>query len=74
MATQNQLNFPFSDLIAGYIRKVSYPDAFDCKGEVELETSDGRMYTSRLRMRPTPNWSETWESHFKWLQISVRSW
>ena len=32
MSSQNQLNFPFSDLIAGYIRKVSYPEIFDCKG------------------------------------------
>ena len=48
MASSNQLNFPFSDLIAGYIRSVSYPDVFDCKGEVELETSDGRMYTVKI--------------------------
>ena len=48
MATENQLNFPFSDLIAGYIRKVSYPEVFDCKGEIELETSDGRMYTVKI--------------------------
>ena len=48
MASSNQLNFPFSDLIAGYIRSVSYPEVFDCKGEVELETSDGRMYTVKI--------------------------
>ncbi|MAR06048.1 MAG: N-acyl-D-glucosamine 2-epimerase [Cyanobium sp. NAT70] len=48
MSTSNQLNFPFSDLIAGYIRKVSYPDAFDCKGVVELETSDGRTFTVKI--------------------------
>ena len=48
MTSQNQLNFPFSDLIAGYIRKVSYPEAFDCKGMIELETSDGRMYTVKI--------------------------
>jgi hypothetical protein len=32
MTSSNSLSFPFSDLIAGYIRKVSYPEAFDCKG------------------------------------------
>ena len=48
MTSQNQLNFPFSDLIAGYIRKVSYPEIFDCKGMIELETSDGRMYTVKI--------------------------
>ena len=44
----NQLNFPFSDLIAGYIRKVSYPEIFDCNGEIELETSDHRLYTVKI--------------------------
>tara|TARA_B000000565_G_scaffold252257_1_gene227085 strand:- start:561 stop:2720 length:2160 start_codon:yes stop_codon:yes gene_type:complete len=48
MASSNQLNFPFSDLIAGYIRSVSYPDLFDCQGQLELETSDGRMYTVKI--------------------------
>jgi hypothetical protein len=48
MTSQNQLDFPFSDLIAGYIRSVSYPETFDCKGEVELETSDGRMFTVKI--------------------------
>ena len=48
MTSSNQLNFPFSDLVAGYIRSVSYPDLFDCKGLVELETSDGRTYTVKV--------------------------
>ena len=48
MASKNQLNFPFSDLVAGYIRSVSYPEIFDCKGMVEVETSDGRMYTVKI--------------------------
>jgi mannose/cellobiose epimerase-like protein (N-acyl-D-glucosamine 2-epimerase family)/ABC-type transporter Mla MlaB component len=48
MTSKNQLNFPFSDLVAGYIRSVSYPEIFDCKGMVEVETSDGRMYTVKI--------------------------
>lgn len=48
MSTQNQLSFPFSDLIAGYITKVSFPDVFDCQGEFELETSDHRFYTVKV--------------------------
>jgi mannose/cellobiose epimerase-like protein (N-acyl-D-glucosamine 2-epimerase family)/anti-anti-sigma regulatory factor len=48
MTTQNQLNFSFSDLIAGYIRKVDFPDVFDSQGEIELETSDGRLYTVKV--------------------------
>ena len=48
MTSSNQVSFPFSDLIAGYIRKVSYPEIFDCKGEIELETSDGRMFTVKI--------------------------
>ena len=48
MTTKNQLNFSFSDLIAGYIRKVDFPDVFDSQGEVELETSDGRFYTVKI--------------------------
>ena len=48
MTSSNHLSFPFSDLIAGYIRKVSYPETFDCKGEIELETSDGRMFTVKI--------------------------
>jgi len=48
MSSTNQLNFPFSDLIAGYIRKVSYPEVFDCNGEIELETSDHRFYTVKV--------------------------
>ena len=48
MTSSNSLSFPFSDLIAGYIRKVSYPEVFDCKGEIELETSDGRMFTVKI--------------------------
>ena len=48
MSTKNELNFSFSDLIAGYIRKVDYPDKFDTQAEVELETSDGRLYTVRI--------------------------
>jgi len=51
MTSSNQLSFPFSDLIAGYIRKVSYPEVFDCKGEIELETSDGRMFTVKITMQ-----------------------
>ena len=48
MTTSNQLNFPFSDLVAGYIRSVSFPEIFDCKGMVELETSDGRTYSVKI--------------------------
>lgn len=48
MASKNQLDFPFSDLIAGYIRSVSHPDVFDSNGEIELETSDGRTYSVRI--------------------------
>lgn len=48
MSATNQLNFPFSDLIAGYIRKVSYPQVFDCQGEIDLETSDHRLYTVKI--------------------------
>ena len=48
MTSKNQLNFPFSDLVAGYIRNVSYPEIFDCKGMVEVETSDGRMYAVKI--------------------------
>ena len=48
MTTQNQLNFSFSDLIAGYIRKVDFPEVFDSQGEVELETSDGRLYPGKV--------------------------
>jgi len=48
MSSSNQLNFPFSDLIAGYIRKVSYPAIFDCQGEIELETSDHRFYNVKI--------------------------
>ena len=48
MTSKNQLNFPFSDLVAGYIRSVSYPEIFDCKGMVEVETSDGRIYTVKI--------------------------
>lgn len=48
MASKNQLDFPFSDLIAGYIRSVSHPDVFDSNGEIELETSDGRTYSVRV--------------------------
>lgn len=43
-----QLNFTFSDLIAGYIRKVDFPDVFDSQGFVVLETSDGRTYTVKV--------------------------
>ena len=43
-----QLNFSFSDMIAGYIRKVDFPDLFDSQGLVELETSDGRPYTVKI--------------------------
>ena len=43
-----QLNFSFSDLIAGYIRKVDFPDVFDSQGFVEVETSDGRMFTVKV--------------------------
>ena len=43
-----QLNFSFSDLIAGYIRKVDFPDIFDSQGIVEVETSDGRMFTVKV--------------------------
>ena len=48
MTIQNQLNFSFSDLIAGYIRKVDFPEVFDSQGEIELETSDGRFYTVKV--------------------------
>jgi hypothetical protein len=43
-----QLDFSFSDLIAGYIRKVDFPDVFDSQGFVDLETSDGRTFTVKV--------------------------
>jgi mannose/cellobiose epimerase-like protein (N-acyl-D-glucosamine 2-epimerase family)/anti-anti-sigma regulatory factor len=43
-----QLDFAFSDLIAGYIRKVDFPDVFDSQGFVDLETSDGRIFTVKV--------------------------
>ena len=48
MTIKNQLNFSFSDLIAGYIRRVDFPEVFDSQGEIELETSDGRFYTVKV--------------------------
>jgi len=43
-----QLNFTFSDLIAGYIRSVETPSVFDSQGFIELETSDGRRYSVKV--------------------------
>ena len=64
MTIKNQLNFSFSDLIAGYIRRVDFSEVFslrienfrrvdfsevfDSQGEIELETSDGRFYTVKV--------------------------
>jgi hypothetical protein len=42
------LDFTFSDLIAGYIRKVDFPEVFDSQGFIELETSDGRTFTVKV--------------------------
>jgi len=44
----NQLNFSFSDLLAGYIRKVDFPDVFDSQGFVDVETSDGRFFRVKV--------------------------
>jgi hypothetical protein len=42
------LDFTFSDLVAGYIRKVDFPEVFDSQGFIELETSDGRTFTVKV--------------------------
>jgi len=42
------LDFTFSDLIAGYIRSVETPAVFDSQGFIELETSDGRLYSVKV--------------------------
>ena len=42
------LDFSFSDLIAGYIRKVDFPEVFDSQGFIDLETSDGRTFTVKV--------------------------
>lgn len=44
----NSLDFTFSDLIAGYITHVSYPDQFDAQGVIGLRTSDGREYDVKI--------------------------
>ncbi|ERN42846.1 N-acyl-D-glucosamine 2-epimerase [Rubidibacter lacunae KORDI 51-2] len=44
----NPLNFTFSDLIAGYITKVDFPEEFDCQGMMTLQTSDERKYEVKV--------------------------
>ena len=44
----NALDFSFSDLIAGYIRKVDFPEVFDSQAFIDLETSDGRTFTVKI--------------------------
>ena len=44
----NAINFTFSDLIAGYITKVEFPDLFDCQALVSLRTSDQRDYEIKV--------------------------
>ncbi|MEO1145018.1 MAG: AGE family epimerase/isomerase [Cyanobacteria bacterium J06638_22] len=44
----NSLDFTFSDLIAGYITHVTYPDQFDAQGAIGLRTSDGREYDVKI--------------------------
>ncbi|WP_299407975.1 N-acyl-D-glucosamine 2-epimerase [Acaryochloris sp. IP29b_bin.148] len=44
----NSLDFTFSDLIAGYITTVTFPDQFDAQGVIGLRTSDGREYDVKV--------------------------
>ncbi|ELS00057.1 hypothetical protein [Gloeocapsa sp. PCC 73106] len=44
----NSLNFTFSDLIAGYITKVEFPEVFDSQGIFTLKTSDDREYEVKV--------------------------
>lgn len=44
----NALKFSFSDLIAGYITKVDFPELFDCQGMVTLKTSDDREFEIKV--------------------------
>ncbi|NEQ43030.1 MAG: N-acyl-D-glucosamine 2-epimerase [Leptolyngbya sp. SIOISBB] len=44
----NSLDFTFSDLIAGYITTVAYPEQFDAQGTISLRTSDGREYDVKI--------------------------
>ncbi|TPX28710.1 AGE family epimerase/isomerase [Cylindrospermopsis raciborskii] len=44
----NAINFAFSDLIAGYITKVEFPDLFDCQAIVGLRTSDKREFDIKV--------------------------
>lgn len=44
----NKIDFPFSDLIAGTITDVSFPDKFDSQGYITLETEDKRTYEVKV--------------------------
>ena len=44
----NALDFTFSDLIAGYITSVDFPEVFDSQGMITLRTSDGREYDVKV--------------------------
>ena len=44
----NGIDFPFSDLIAGRITEVSFPEEFDSNGHMVLETEDGRLYDVKV--------------------------
>lgn len=44
----NNIDFPFSDLIAGTITDVRFPDEFDCRGYVTLETEDERKFEVKV--------------------------
>ncbi len=44
----NALKFSFSDLIAGYITNVEFPEIFDCQGMVTLKTSDQREFEVKV--------------------------
>ncbi|MBC7388243.1 MAG: AGE family epimerase/isomerase [Opitutaceae bacterium] len=44
----NKLDFPFSDLIAGTIVAVNFPDEFDSQGYITLETEDSRQFDVKV--------------------------
>ena len=44
----NKLDFPFSDLIAGTIVAVNFPEVFDSQGFITLETEDKRQFEVKV--------------------------
>ena len=44
----NEIKVPFSDLIAGYITEVSFPDEFDSNGHMTVETEGGDLYDIKV--------------------------